>query len=94
MNVYILGPLDDSADDQFAETCTRLRAAGHTHWIIPPIPDMRVEIRQLLDADAICLVDGWWSESICMMLQTLAAWLKLKVVDTDGKVLPTKSLRG
>lgn len=55
---------------------------------------MRLDIALLTTCDAICLLDGWWASKGATCEQTIAAWLRMEVLDPDGIKIPTKSLRG
>lgn len=56
--------------------------------------DLRTALHTLADSDAVQLMDGWWSSSQSLMLQTIAAWLKMPFLGEDGEPLPTSSQRG
>lgn len=87
MKVFMIGP------DEYHS------AEGHTllnlgHEVVTGYSDLRWGIAKLTDCDAICLLDGWWSSRDAICLQTIAAWLRMKVIDVAGTAVSTASLRG
>lgn len=91
MKVYLLGPAEP---DEFQTVASALDLAGHDVVIHASNADLRFEIALLTTCDAVCFMDDWWTDTNSVCLQTIAAWLKFKVVDTKGQALPTMSLRG
>lgn len=55
---------------------------------------MRLDIAALTTCDAICLLDDWWTSKGANCEQTIAAWLRLEVINAAGIRIPTHSLRG
>lgn len=91
LRVYLIGP---ATVEDYSGVVTGLRAAGHdTHFAMAGV-ELRHQIRELIDCDAVVLMDGWWSDRDGICLQTLAAWLRMKLLDEDGTPQPTTSLRG
>lgn len=87
MNIYLIG---DASDVKFSTVFDH-----RLYFSTPGLPnDLRVSIAELTTCDAVVLLDDWWTTAEGHILQTIAAWLKLKVVDLQGNSLPTVSLRG
>ena len=55
---------------------------------------MRIDIAILATCDAICLLDDWWTSKGATCEQTIAAWLRMEVINAAGIKIPTTSLRG
>lgn len=55
---------------------------------------LRTQISLMMQCETVCLLDGWWADRNAMCLQTIAAWLGMKVIDVDGNTIPTSSLKG
>lgn len=86
--VYLIGP-DDADYASVAEILkTKLGVTSCTCN-----GDRRMQMKALVDCDAICLIDGWWSSVEGHMLQQIAGWLKLWVFDERGNRVPMGSLR-
>lgn len=96
MKVYIIGPAGSTPHDDhsYGDAAIALRKAGHDVIPLPPCINLRDEVARLAGCDAVCLLDGWWTSTEGHCLQTIAAWLRFKVLSPDGSKVPTMSLRG
>lgn len=91
MSTFLVGPVEDIT--AMSQTAYHL----HTKKIrctYSISPELRTQIGIMIDCHTICLVDGWWTDRNAVCLQTLAAWLGMKVIDGDGNHVPTSSLKG
>lgn len=92
MRVYLVGP---ASPEEYVEVAKVFTEAKHDPmWPVEASPTLKGEVRRLVEADAICLMDGWWTDRDCVALQTLAAWLRYKAFDPAANKVPTTSLRG
>lgn len=55
---------------------------------------MRLDIAMLTTCDAICLMDDWWTSKGATCEQTIAAWLRMEIIQPSGIKIPTLGLRG
>lgn len=100
MNVYLIGSGTDP--DHLTEVASNLLKRGlgisHIAYWYPrhagETRDLRGSLRALTEATTVVLIDDWWQTSEGHMLQTVAAWLRMDVLDEDGNPVPTSSLRG
>jgi hypothetical protein len=72
-----------------------LTAAGY--HVVPKVKhsSMRLELATALTCDYLCLLDDWWTDVSATAVQTVAAWLKMPILDaTTGQPMETLSLSG
>lgn len=93
MRIYIVGPPEDVAGDEYVEAKYYLECKGHTVVCNPKNDDLRWALTQLITSRGICLLDVWWSDLQATQLQTVASWLGHTHFDPKGEVLPTGGLR-
>lgn len=91
MKVYLIGDSEAPDLDKIVDT---LNIAGHLVSVASADCDLRMKIGMMIANDAVCLLDGWWSERDGICLQTLAAWLHMKLLDEHGQKIPTSGLAG
>lgn len=91
MKILIVGP--GSLHDK-APVSNRLADAGHEVSYYMDDALLRTKIQSLMNVEAVCLLDTWWSDRDATCLQTIAAWMRMRIVAPDGQPVLTRSLRG
>lgn len=91
MKIYVAGPMTGLPDfnyPAFREAASRLRAIGHDvedpSTNVNPTPDdyhgwLRAGLTQLIQCDAVALLDGWESSGGARLEVNVAATLGLRV---------------
>lgn len=91
MRIYLAGRPEEG--DEYVETKAKLERHGHDVMCNPLNDSLRWAIAELVTCDAICLMELWWADLQATQLQSVAAWLGLPYLDTDGERIPTSGLR-
>jgi hypothetical protein len=94
MKILIVGYGSQADKDAVVASLTARLSEPLSVAYYPDEAGLREKVQALIDADAVCLMDTWWADAHSMALQTLAAWLRMRVVATDGQPVLTASLRG